>query len=149
MPRDGLWQAQTPQVFRRDWICEAYAQRTTFAGAITDDAQLVEALGHSIFAVNGSARNFKITTRDDLDMAEALLKSKGGKKTESRPAAAFGDERSGRFSNDIGRRRDNVAQAPADIVALREVAAEVRTARFVARAARRVDHQPRDGEEVL
>ena len=92
VPREGLWQAQTPQVFRRDWLMEAYAQRATFAGTITDDAQLVEALGHSIFAVTGSARNFKITTKDDLDMSEALLKSKGGKKAESRPAAAFGDE---------------------------------------------------------
>ena len=61
-------------------------------GAVADDAQLVEALGHSIFAVNGSAQNFKITTRDDLDMAEALLKSKGGKKTESRTGGRFGDE---------------------------------------------------------
>ena len=47
VPRAGLWQAQTPQVFRRDWLVEAYAKRSEFAGSITDDAQLVEAAGHA------------------------------------------------------------------------------------------------------
>src|SRR5205823_5642279 len=44
VPRAGLWQAQTPQVFRRDWLGQAYAKRSEFSGSITDDAQLIEAL---------------------------------------------------------------------------------------------------------
>ena len=90
--REGLWQAQTPQVFRRDWIVEAYSKREAFGGRITDDAQLVEALGHAVVVVPGSPVNFKITKKDDLDLAEAVLKSRGAKKGPIRPAAAFDDE---------------------------------------------------------
>lgn len=90
-PRAGLWQAQTPQVFRRDWLAEAYAKRGELQGRITDDAQLVEALGHPVAVVPGSPLNFKITTRDDLDLADAVLKSRA-KKGPTRPAAAFDDE---------------------------------------------------------
>src|SRR5262249_12217561 len=39
--RQGLWMAQTPQVFRRDWLLDAYAKRSTIKEPITDDAQLV------------------------------------------------------------------------------------------------------------
>lgn len=80
VPRAGLWQAQTPQVFRRDWLAEAYAKRAEFAGAITDDAQLIEAAGHAVFAVPGSPANFKITTKDDLELAEAVLKAREAKR---------------------------------------------------------------------
>src|SRR6516165_9324732 len=51
VPRKGLWLAQTPQVFRRDWLTEAYANRVKLGKDITDDAQLVEAAGHSVFVV--------------------------------------------------------------------------------------------------
>src|SRR5206468_1859491 len=43
LPRQGLWLAQTPQVFRRDWLVEAYANRAKAGKEITDDAQLIEA----------------------------------------------------------------------------------------------------------
>jgi 2-C-methyl-D-erythritol 4-phosphate cytidylyltransferase len=72
--RDNLWLAQTPQVFRRDWLVDAYSRRAELGQAITDDAQLVEAAGHSVFLVNGSATNFKITTPDDLARAVAMLR---------------------------------------------------------------------------
>jgi 2-C-methyl-D-erythritol 4-phosphate cytidylyltransferase len=75
MPRAGLWLAQTPQVFRRDWIEEAYAARAKLGKDITDDAQLVEAVGHPVEVVEGSPGNVKITTRGDLMLAEAVLKS--------------------------------------------------------------------------
>lgn len=91
VPRAGLWQAQTPQVFRRDWLVEAYARRNEFGTAITDDGQLVEALGHSVTVVPGSPTNFKITTRDDLDLAEAIVKRRV-KKQDDRPAAGFHEE---------------------------------------------------------
>ncbi len=74
-PRKGLWLAQTPQCFRRDWLLEAYAQRGKLGADITDDAQLVEALGHPVTVVEGAATNIKITTKGDLIFAEAVLKS--------------------------------------------------------------------------
>jgi 2-C-methyl-D-erythritol 4-phosphate cytidylyltransferase len=73
--RAGLWLAQTPQVFRRDWLEAAYADRAKFGKDITDDAQLVEAAGHPVEVVEGSPSNLKITTKSDLFLAEAVLKS--------------------------------------------------------------------------
>ncbi|MCG8584478.1 MAG: 2-C-methyl-D-erythritol 4-phosphate cytidylyltransferase [Pirellulales bacterium] len=70
--REGLWAAQTPQVFRRELILEAYAKRDGFNA--TDDAQLVERIGHLVSVVPGSPMNIKITTKDDLRLAEATLK---------------------------------------------------------------------------
>ena len=72
VPRDDLWEAQTPQVFRRDLLLEAYARRGNFNA--TDDAQLVERLGKPVAIVEGSPLNLKITTRDDLRLAEQTLK---------------------------------------------------------------------------
>jgi len=71
--RGGLWEAQTPQVFRRELLVEAYAQREGFAA--TDDAQLVERLGRPVTVVPGSPVNLKITTREDLRLAEQALKA--------------------------------------------------------------------------
>lgn len=70
--RAGLWEAQTPQVFRRDLLNKAYAAR---GGApSTDDAQLVERLGAPVALVEGSAMNIKITAKEDLRLAEQILK---------------------------------------------------------------------------
>ncbi len=70
--RGSMWQAQTPQVFRRDLLIEAYAKR---GGAkVTDDAQLVERLGRPVTLVRCSPLNLKITTRDDLKLAEQVLR---------------------------------------------------------------------------
>jgi 2-C-methyl-D-erythritol 4-phosphate cytidylyltransferase len=91
LPRAGLWQAQTPQVFRRDWLVEAYAKRAEVKESITDDAQLVEALGHAVEVVPGSPTNFKITTKDDLELAEVIVKHRVAKPTD-KPALGFGDE---------------------------------------------------------
>ena len=95
VPRENVWQAQTPQVFRRDLLVEAYAKRASLTAPITDDAQLIEAIGHSVVVVPGAPTNFKITTKDDLDLADAILKARNAK-TGSAPAApkwgAFDDE---------------------------------------------------------
>ena len=84
LPREGLWLAQTPQVFRRDWLEDAYARRAELGAAITDDAQLVEAAGRAVVVVEGDATNVKITTKADLALAEAILmarpKPKGPRK---------------------------------------------------------------------
>lgn len=71
--REQLWEAQTPQVFRRDLLEAAYARR--MQPPPTDDAQAVEQLGQPVTLVTGSRMNIKITTREDLKLAEATLKS--------------------------------------------------------------------------
>ncbi len=71
--RDGLWEAQTPQVFRRKLLLDAYAKRGDFAA--TDDAQLVERLGEKVTVVPGSPINMKITTKEDLRLAAHALKA--------------------------------------------------------------------------
>jgi 2-C-methyl-D-erythritol 4-phosphate cytidylyltransferase len=89
--RQGLWLAQTPQVFRRDWLQEAYAQRSKLGKDVTDDAQLVEAAGHPVHAVAASATNIKITTKADLILAEAILKSMPKPKPQG-PIHPFAEE---------------------------------------------------------
>ncbi|MCE9534018.1 MAG: 2-C-methyl-D-erythritol 4-phosphate cytidylyltransferase [Planctomycetes bacterium] len=89
--RAGLYQVQTPQVFRRDWLVEAYQKRSQNA-TITDDAQLIEALGHPVHIVPGSPYNLKITTGDDLGIADLFVKHR---KFEPpvKPSRPFEDER--------------------------------------------------------
>jgi 2-C-methyl-D-erythritol 4-phosphate cytidylyltransferase len=75
--RAGLWRAQTPQGFpRRLWV-EAYVRAGAGASAAPDDASLVEACGGVVRLVPDSPRNMKITTRDDLALAEALAGAGG------------------------------------------------------------------------
>jgi 2-C-methyl-D-erythritol 4-phosphate cytidylyltransferase len=68
--RDGLWAAQTPQMFRYGVLRKALEQ----AGEVTDEASAIEALGLAPRMVMGSARNIKITHPDDLPLAELYLK---------------------------------------------------------------------------
>jgi len=91
LSRQDIWLAQTPQVFRRDWLEAAYADRGKLKQPITDDAQLVEAAGHPVHLVIGSASNLKITTKEDVFLAEAILKSRP-KPKPSGPAHPFADE---------------------------------------------------------
>jgi len=71
--RGSLWAAQTPQAFRRELLWEAYtsAMDKEFYG--TDDASLVEAKGYSVRIVPGSYENIKVTTPEDLIVAETIL----------------------------------------------------------------------------
>jgi 2-C-methyl-D-erythritol 4-phosphate cytidylyltransferase len=73
VPRDSLWLAQTPQVFRREVLMQAYQHRENLVGPVTDDAQLVEAMGQAVMMVRGDAFNVKITTPEDLRLCEVLL----------------------------------------------------------------------------
>jgi 2-C-methyl-D-erythritol 4-phosphate cytidylyltransferase len=73
--RSDLWEAQTPQVFKRQVIQEAYQQREQFQGQITDDAQLVEATGHPVAVVETAMTNLKITEKSDLPLASAIIKA--------------------------------------------------------------------------
>jgi 2-C-methyl-D-erythritol 4-phosphate cytidylyltransferase len=92
VPRAGLWQVQTPQVFRKDWLLEAYDKRASLGKNITDDAQLVEAAGHPVRVLPGSPFNLKITTGEDLKIASQFLKLR---EAEDKPKAGrpFEDER--------------------------------------------------------
>ncbi len=76
-PRENLWAAQTPQAFKFATLIKAYehAERCNFIG--TDDASLVERLGIPVNLVAGSYENIKITTPEDLLLAEAILKRRG------------------------------------------------------------------------
>jgi len=74
--REGLWEAQTPQVFRKEWLKEAYARRSQAGPSITDDAQLVEAIGKKVTAVESDLSNLKITVPSDMRLAEAIIKSR-------------------------------------------------------------------------
>jgi 2-C-methyl-D-erythritol 4-phosphate cytidylyltransferase len=89
--RHGLWLAQTPQVFRREWLVEAYGKRKQLGKDITDDAQLVEATGHPVYVVEGSPSNIKITAKGDLSLADAILKSRPKPKPTG-PAHPFAEE---------------------------------------------------------
>ena len=71
VPRSDLWAAQTPQVARAELMRRAFAERD--GRPATDEAELLERAGVPVAVVPGSARNFKITTPDDLALAEALL----------------------------------------------------------------------------
>lgn len=79
VPREGLWSAQTPQVFRRDWLERAHREATEVA---TDDATLVEWLGHPVRLALGEPINFKITTAADHELAEAWLAHRAGVATQ-------------------------------------------------------------------
>jgi len=76
LPRECLWRVQTPQTFRLSLIKKAYAKalKDKFYG--TDDAQLVERMNKPVKVISGDYRNIKITTKEDLILAERLLSKK-------------------------------------------------------------------------
>jgi 2-C-methyl-D-erythritol 4-phosphate cytidylyltransferase / 2-C-methyl-D-erythritol 2,4-cyclodiphosphate synthase len=84
LDRTTIFLAQTPQAFRRDVLRGALAAGES--GAATDEASLAERAGHPVRLVDGEATNIKITTADDLTMAEAIASS--GRKDVSRTAPA-------------------------------------------------------------
>ena len=88
--RENLWEAQTPQVFRRDLLVKAVAENPQ-ASTATDEAQLVEQIGHPVTVVEGSPSNMKITTKDDLRLAAEVLKLLP-KPQRPGPAHPFGDD---------------------------------------------------------
>jgi len=79
LPRANLRRALTPQCFRYDILKRAYNDLSEIEASgleITDDSILVERLGVEIVTVQGSARNIKITSAEDLTLADALLKNR-------------------------------------------------------------------------
>ena len=79
IPRDNIWQAQTPQAFRRELLLEVYASVDWENVHVTDEAQLLEIAGKSVAIIPGSSENFKITTQDDWSKAEVIWEQRHGK----------------------------------------------------------------------
>jgi 2-C-methyl-D-erythritol 4-phosphate cytidylyltransferase len=77
LKREELWQIQTPQAFRYDWLVEAHQQAQQHQWEVTDDAALIERVGYPVSVVEGSCFNIKVTTPDDLAVGEAILTIRG------------------------------------------------------------------------
>jgi 2-C-methyl-D-erythritol 4-phosphate cytidylyltransferase len=77
LDRGSIWQVQTPQVFRASVIKEAYERAQKIRYRATDDSKLVERMGIPVKMVMGSYENIKITTIEDVAVAEAVLKGRG------------------------------------------------------------------------
>jgi 2-C-methyl-D-erythritol 4-phosphate cytidylyltransferase len=74
--RSGLWEAQTPQVFRAEIIRKAYD--ADYGTGATDDSCLVERIGHKVSMVKGTRDNIKITVPEDVRLAEAIMDRTAG-----------------------------------------------------------------------
>jgi len=73
--RELLWEAQTPQGFHKDILVKAHANK--FKEEATDDAMMVERMGGKVKMVMGGYRNIKVTTPEDIVLAQQLLRTKG------------------------------------------------------------------------
>jgi 2-C-methyl-D-erythritol 4-phosphate cytidylyltransferase len=89
--RTGLWEAQTPQVFSRDVLVRAFAHAAAQGSQPTDEAQLVEAIGQQVTVVPGSPINLKITSREDLRLAEQAMKALPANRLDG-PAHPFAND---------------------------------------------------------
>jgi 2-C-methyl-D-erythritol 4-phosphate cytidylyltransferase len=85
LERQDIWQVQTPQAFQAPLLWRAFVEAYSRNHYGTDEASLVEALNHPVVVVPGSPFNLKITTPEDLQMAEALFPLMRRKQRESRP----------------------------------------------------------------
>ena len=87
--RAGLFEAQTPQIFKASLLEKAYNNlKSLDKSTISDDAQLIEALGEKVSIVETDSTNIKITRQGDIAIAEAILKSRPKKKLEG-PAGPY------------------------------------------------------------
>jgi len=87
--RTGLYEAQTPQIFSASLLKKAYKNlKNLDKSKISDDSQLIEALGHKVTIVETDSSNIKITHQNDIAVAEAILKSRP-KKIPEGPAGPY------------------------------------------------------------
>ena len=71
--RGGLWAMQTPQVFRRDWLLEAYTRVVDSGRAVTDEVSAMQEAGYPVRLLENAEWNIKITFPKDLELAEKLM----------------------------------------------------------------------------
>ena len=83
LSRDNKWLAQTPQAFIKNKLIAAFETRGDYQP--TDESELMERAGHRVTIVEGSPLNIKITTKSDLKLAKAILKSATVKKLDAAP----------------------------------------------------------------
>ena len=74
--RSTLYRAQTPQVFHKDLITTAHRRALKEGWEVTDDASLIEQMGHEVRLVEGDERNFKVTTLEDLELLRLIIQSR-------------------------------------------------------------------------
>lgn len=86
--RARFWAAQTPQTYRYEILKEALEKFKDDADA-TDESQLVERCGHKVAVVESTYENFKITTPEDMTMAEAIIEGREGGRRESRTGFGY------------------------------------------------------------
>jgi len=72
--RSSLWEIQTPQVFRRELIVAAHERAEKDGVQVTDDAMVVERMGTPVYVIEGERTNIKITVREDVWLAETLIR---------------------------------------------------------------------------
>jgi len=99
IPRDSIFLAQTPQAFRREVLREALALADRDDVDATDEAMLVERAGHAVRIVEGETSNIKITTPEDLVLAEAIARNLSG------GARGFGRAMKGEAASPMERER--------------------------------------------
>ncbi len=100
LDREQLWCVQTPQVFRRDWFAQALARADHSLDHFPDDAALVESAGFRVRMIHGDPLNLKVTTPDDLVLAEAILARRDGRgevKTQKAKVKTLAISGRGRF----------------------------------------------------
>ncbi len=93
LPRNNLWLTQTPQAFAFDVLQKAYAAAVSDKFYGTDDASLVERIGTKVKMIAGSYENIKITTPEDLIIAEAFIKNKVGTIVNTRSGFGYDSHR--------------------------------------------------------
>jgi 2-C-methyl-D-erythritol 4-phosphate cytidylyltransferase len=74
IPREQLWALQTPQIVRRETLLRAFDACPIPLEQVTDDLQLLELIGEKAWLVRGDEANLKITTANDLRLAELLVR---------------------------------------------------------------------------
>jgi 2-C-methyl-D-erythritol 4-phosphate cytidylyltransferase len=76
LDRKSLWAVQTPQVFKYSALMQAYKKAMAEKFYSTDDSAIVERYGGKVKVIMGSYTNIKVTTPEDLDMAEMFLRKR-------------------------------------------------------------------------
>ncbi|MFN3166233.1 MAG: 2-C-methyl-D-erythritol 4-phosphate cytidylyltransferase [Phycisphaeraceae bacterium] len=94
VPRHDLYRVQTPQVFERAMLIDAYAALSADnADGVTDDASVVERAGHAVYAVQGDPLNLKLTHPDDAELIEAIFRLRLEKQAQTDAVKQlFGDD---------------------------------------------------------
>jgi 2-C-methyl-D-erythritol 4-phosphate cytidylyltransferase len=75
--RSGLWAMQTPQVFRFDWLLDAYKRIVDSGRSVTDEVSALQEAGYPVRLLQNTDWNIKVTFPRDLDLAEKMMKLRG------------------------------------------------------------------------